>query len=124
MTEGDSVISKLIQGSFSLLQQRLEGMTIQLKLFQYQWNEAFGNGNKTTEKNTQVNNALQDYKNLSKELNIAIENRDKELKKLNQLEKIEEKVGKGLKGGMFPIEDFAFDKPLSSSLNFKRVCQR
>jgi tape measure domain-containing protein len=92
MTEGDSIISKLIQGSFSLLQQRLESMTIQLKLFQFSWNETFGNNNKTTEKNRQVNAALEDYKNLSKELNIAIENRDKELKKLNQLEKIEEKV--------------------------------
>jgi tape measure domain-containing protein len=92
MTEGDSIISKLIQGSFSLLQQRLESMTIQLKLFQFSWNEIFGNNNKTTEKNRQVNAALEDYKNLSKELNIAIENRDKELKKLNQLEKIEEKV--------------------------------
>jgi tape measure domain-containing protein len=92
MTEGDGIISRVATGSITLLTERLESAHLTLKFLEFQWKKVFGGDSATDSKNKQVNYAIADYKNLSKELNIAIENRDKELKKLNQLEKIQEKV--------------------------------
>jgi tape measure domain-containing protein len=92
MTEGDGIISKVATGSITLLTERLESAHLTLKFLEYTWKKVFGGDSAMDSKNKQVNYAIADYKNLSKELNIAIENRDKEIEKLNQLEKIEEKV--------------------------------
>jgi tape measure domain-containing protein len=92
MTEGDGIISRVATGSITLLTERLESAHLTLKFLEFQWKKVFGGDSAMDSKNKQVNYAIADYKNLSKELNIAIENRDKEIEKLNQLEKIEEKV--------------------------------
>ena len=92
ISEGDGIISKLTQGSFKVLAFQFEYLTAKLKLFNFAFNEAFSTDSDKTQKSKAVKNAISDYEEMQSALKKVNIERDKEIVRLNRLEKIAEKV--------------------------------